>query len=150
MRSKEFNDQLYKRLMAIPPIPCPVTPEWLSLAVESGMVAKSDLVDGQYYQGTCRNAQVAVWRANEPKYRSEPGCFVYMRTKFSSVFPETINHPEDDNGFNLFIPVGIVEPLDSERITSTKPEHNSFCSKQLGPIEECPVCKIKEPSEDPD
>jgi hypothetical protein len=30
-----------------------------------------------------------------------------MRTKFQNVFEDTCNHFEDDDGFALFVPIGI-------------------------------------------
>ena len=75
----------------------PVKPEELEAAYAQGMIRKSELKDGVSYKGRCRNASVAVWNA-------EKGRFTYQRTKFGSTFPEDINHPEDDNGFDLFTP----------------------------------------------
>ena len=72
----------------------------LDSALNAGMVAKKDLVDGHTYQGYCRNATQAVWNAQKQ-------VFVYTRTKFGSSFEETINHPEDDNGFDIFVPIVI-------------------------------------------
>lgn len=63
----------------------------------SKSIAKKDLVDGAYYKGDCRNADVARWNA-------KVGCFFYTRYKFGSTFTEDINHPEDDDGFDLFWP----------------------------------------------
>ena len=60
-------------------------------------VRKSDLVDGSYYFGVCRNSSCAQWSAAKD-------CFVYLRTKFNAKFEEEINHPEDDDGFDLFVP----------------------------------------------
>jgi len=62
------------------------------------MIAKKDLLDLGYYAGSCRNASVAQWLAD----RNE---FVYIRLKFGCSFFETIRHPEDDDGYDLFIPV---------------------------------------------
>jgi hypothetical protein len=59
-------------------------------------------VDGAYYHGICRNARVA-------RYVAVTNRFVYMREKFNSVFPEGIGHAENDNGFDLFRPYGILE-----------------------------------------
>lgn len=79
-------------------IPKPVTEEWVKESCAKGMIPKSDLVDGAYYIGCCRNAYLAVWIAEEEK-------FYYLRRKFSHIFSESINHPEDDNSFDLFIPI---------------------------------------------
>lgn len=72
----------------------------LNKAEEAGMVAKRNLVDGQVYLGHCRNSSKATWSA-------EKVCFVYDRTKFGSTFTEVIKHPEDDIGFDIFVPVAV-------------------------------------------
>lgn len=60
------------------------------------MIEKKDLEDGEWYVGKCRNAHVACWHGD---------CFVHLRTKFGATFAEEINHPEDDDGFDCFIPI---------------------------------------------
>jgi hypothetical protein len=60
------------------------------------IIPKSELVDGAYYAGHCRNASVARWDARTQQ-------FYYIRHKFGDTFVEGINHPEDDDGFDLFI-----------------------------------------------
>ena len=73
---------------------------------------RTPFVDGAYYYGLCRNARVA-------RYVAASDRFVYMREKFGSVFPEGIGHTENDNGFDLFQPYGVLEnppfeiPVDS-------------------------------------
>ena len=57
------------------------------------MIPKKDLVVGQYYIGRCRNARIARWDGK---------VFWYIRVKFGDTFAEKINHPEDDNGYDLF------------------------------------------------
>jgi hypothetical protein len=61
------------------------------------MIAKKDLVDGKTYKGKCRNADKAKWDAKRQ-------CFVYMRTKFGDTYEDTCKHPEDDDGYDLFVP----------------------------------------------
>lgn len=58
-------------------------------------IAKDELIVGQKYLGLCRNSNVAVWNGK---------CFEYERYKFGSTFIESINHFEDDNGYDVFIP----------------------------------------------
>lgn len=65
-------------------------------------VPKSELKHGLYYAGECRNAGVARW--DETKQ-----VFVYWRYKFGSEYLETINHFEDDNGFDLFYPETVTD-----------------------------------------
>jgi len=62
-----------------------------------GAISKSDLKDGQTYVGSCRNSKTARWSEKD-------NCFYYVRKKFDKFFMEKINHPEDDDGFDLFIP----------------------------------------------
>jgi len=72
-------------------------------------VQKQNLVDGAYYEGRCRNAELARWFAKENR-------FTYWREKFGATFLEDINHPADDNGFDLFYPKAKVdEPTDEKK-----------------------------------
>lgn len=74
--------------------------EDLQQAIEDGMLAKDKLVSGHGYQGYCRNATLAFWNGND---------FMYLRQKFGQLFPEHIPHPEDDNGYDIFVPMKEVE-----------------------------------------
>lgn len=66
--------------------------------VEHEIVAKSGLIDGAYYEGTCRNASIARWDASRNK-------FVYTRYKFGLSFEDEIEHPEDEiDRYDVFIP----------------------------------------------
>lgn len=87
----------------------PATREELDLNIEAGMIPMNQMEDGAYYLGWCRNAVVAMWDAGE-------GCFVHWRTKFTSVFTEKINHPEDDDGYDVFTPLKKITPTDEELI----------------------------------
>ena len=59
------------------------------------MIPKSELITGQYYKGRCRNALLARWNGER---------FIYIRSKFGYEYPEAINHEEDFNGYDCFIP----------------------------------------------
>lgn len=59
-------------------------------------ITKANLIVGAYYRGRCRNAELARWDGAK---------FHHWRTKFGNRFIETINHPEDDNGFDCFTPI---------------------------------------------
>lgn len=106
-------------------IPKEITPEVMKELISKGMIPKSELEDQAYYIGDCRNAIVSRWDAKAHK-------FTYMRSKFDNTFPENINHPEDDNGFDLFTPFKKVEPNEDEIIQKdtrtflfrTKPKSN--------------------------
>jgi hypothetical protein len=58
-------------------------------------IPKSELVVGETYKGVCRNAEEAVWKGD---------VFEYMRYKFGTTYPEEINHYEDDDGYDVFVP----------------------------------------------
>ena len=60
-----------------------------------GAIPKSELKIGSKYKGYCRNAHEAVWSGNK---------FEYQRYKFGETFLEKINHFEEDNGCDLFVP----------------------------------------------
>lgn len=63
--------------------------------IRMGAIPKSELKVGDRYKGYCRNASEAVWLGDK---------FEYIRYKFGDTFKETINHFEDDNGYDLFVP----------------------------------------------
>jgi len=75
-------------------------PEDIEQAVRDGMIAKNNLVVGKEYEGYCRNSEVARWTGTG---------FSYMRYKFGGLFPEEQPHPEDDQGFDIFVPVKEVD-----------------------------------------
>lgn len=125
--SREFADQMLMAALQVIPKSVPL-PEGWEKTVSPFIMLKKDLKDGIYYYGYCRNARVARWDAEgecrfyDPKFGKdvvlkERGRFVYIRTKFGCQFPESINHPENDNGFDFFIPVCVIEPTENERVS---------------------------------
>jgi len=91
----------------IPRLPKPITKEIYEDLFKRGVIRKKDLVIGKYYYGNCRNASVAKWDGKE---------FKYMRFKFGDYFIDTINHLEDDDGYDLFVPLKETEPREEEII----------------------------------
>lgn len=71
--------------------------------VRCGAIPKKDLEVGKTYKGSCRNASEAVWNGK---------VFIYERYKFGATYPEKINHFEDDDGCDLFVPIAL-KNLDS-------------------------------------
>ena len=63
-------------------------------------IPKSELRNGITYRGECRNASEAIWDVDK---------FVYIRHKFGSSYPEEINHYEDDDGYDVFVPIEIIK-----------------------------------------
>ena len=64
--------------------------------IRCGAIPKKDLIVGKTYIGDCRNSSEAIWNGDK---------FFYKRNKFGIIFEDTINHFEDDNGFDLFVPI---------------------------------------------
>ncbi len=91
----------------VPPIPCfnedkvARAKEYMEFIqnkmIELGAIPKDRLVVRHTYLGECRNATKAIWKEN--------GKFEYMRTKFGYTYPEEINHFQDDDGYDLFVPI---------------------------------------------
>lgn len=102
-----YHAKLIKFLKEAQPYQAQTTPEHLAKLIAAGMIEKKNLEPGKYYYGTCRNASVSKWNGI---------VFTYIRHKFGSSFPEDINHPEDDNGYDLFYPVSECEPEEGEKI----------------------------------
>lgn len=61
---------------------------------------KEQLEAGVYYYGKCRNATVARWDGEK---------FHHWRTKFNRRFIETIKHPDDEQCFDVFYPISVVD-----------------------------------------
>jgi len=59
-------------------------------------IPKSELITGVIYDGYCRNTNRATWDGEE---------FHYKRHKFGTTFDDTINHYEDDEGYDVFVPI---------------------------------------------
>ena len=64
--------------------------------IRCGAIPKDKLVKGKTYFGSCRNADTAVWLGDK---------FEYIRHKFGDSYPEKINHFEDDDHSDLFVPI---------------------------------------------
>lgn len=70
--------------------------------IRCGAIPKEKLVVGKCYKGSCRNASKAVWDGDK---------FTYKRTKFGYTYNEDINHFQDDDGFDLFVPLKEINVL---------------------------------------
>ena len=68
--------------------------------IRCGAIPKRNLIIGRTYVGDCRNAQEGVWDGQK---------FVIKRYKFGDIFDDTVDHFEDDRGYDVFIPIGIKE-----------------------------------------
>lgn len=64
--------------------------------IRCGAISKKDLKVGTIYLGKCRNSHKAKWTGTE---------FVYDRCKFGMWYEDSVNHFEDDNGYDVFVPI---------------------------------------------
>ena len=84
----------------VPMLPQVDKEEWESFYVphllRCGAIPKDQLEVGATYLGECRNADEAVWNGEK---------FIYQRHKFGYTYDETINHFQDDDGYDLFVPI---------------------------------------------
>lgn len=100
----EENKTPFVHSYDVPMLPVVDPKEWkefyVPILIERGAIPKDKLTIGKKYYGECRNANVAIWLGNE---------FEYQRYKFGYTFPEKINHFEDDNGYDLFVPIRELE-----------------------------------------
>ena len=62
-------------------------------------IPKNTLVKDKEYIGNCRNSNKAVWKGDY---------FEYQRYKFGNYYTDKINHYEDDDGYDVFVPVEVV------------------------------------------
>lgn len=65
-----------------------------------GVIPKRELVKDTYYAGSCRNTSMAMWDGER---------FLYKRHKMGTTFTDVISCIEDDDGYDLFVPVEAVK-----------------------------------------
>lgn len=68
--------------------------------IKHGAIPLDNLEVGKTYIGCCRNASEAVWLGDK---------FEYQRYKFGFTFPEKINHFQNDDGYDVFVPIKVKE-----------------------------------------
>lgn len=64
--------------------------------IRCGAIPKNELIVGDTYVGSCRNASKAIWDGNK---------FTYKRYKFGSYYDDEVNHFQDDDGYDVFVPI---------------------------------------------
>ena len=98
------NLKPFKTVDNIPELPIVSKDEWdnfyVPILIRCGAIPKDKLIPGRQYKGACRNAEIATWTGTK---------FLYERTKFNYTYNEIINHFQDDDGSDLFVPLEIVE-----------------------------------------
>jgi hypothetical protein len=68
--------------------------------IKHGAIPLNKLEVGKTYVGFCRNAGEAVWKGDK---------FVYKRYKWGNTYNEEINHFQNDDGYDVFVPVKVKE-----------------------------------------
>lgn len=68
--------------------------------IRCGAIPKDKLIKGKIYLGSCRNATKALWNGEK---------FEYKRYKFGAYYMDSVNHFQDDDGYDLFVPIKEVE-----------------------------------------
>lgn len=107
------------------------TQEIIPNLIRCGAIPKSQLIEGKTYIGSCRNTSKAVWNGS---------CFEYDRYKFGTTYLDHINHFEDDDGYDLFV------PIQEEYSTTWElcPEcENEVELENIFKVQYCPVCGKK-------
>lgn len=64
--------------------------------IRCGAIPKNKLEINAEYDGVCRNSSIAKWNGT---------VFEYNRYKWGTRYIDTINHFEDDDGHDLFVPI---------------------------------------------
>jgi hypothetical protein len=107
-RKRWDNLKTFKTPQDVPEIPRVGEKEYLEYyipkLIEAGAIPKNDLEDGGFYLGDHRRAKIGKWNAKE-------NVFEHWRYKFGFRL-DTCNHFEDDNGFALFVPIGLATQED--------------------------------------
>ena len=100
----ELLNKTFTCIDDVPEFPGNLTPEEYNKLIElyyrAGAIPKSKLKPGGWYLGQCRNTNVAQWWPKDG--------FCYIRYKLGGAFVDTINHFEDDDGYDLFIPIKLL------------------------------------------
>lgn len=107
---KEKLERLHKELWEnlkpfntvddVPSLPVVNKEQWenyyVPKLIQAGAIPKDKLIVGKEYIGNCRNTDVATWNGKQ---------FEYQRYKFGTHYTDKINHFQDDNGYDLFVPI---------------------------------------------
>lgn len=101
MGLKEFD-----KLSDIPEFPRYANASEYKLLIEefinAGAIPRKDLIIGEWYTGQSRSTGIAQWVGNK---------FQFIRNKLGGSYIDTINHFEDDNDHDLFIPFKLIETI---------------------------------------
>lgn len=95
-------------------VPKPIPEGWLAEQYEKErLIPVSRLVTCAFYEGSCRNASVAVWDGILK-------VFTYVRHKFGQPYLEEISTVEQDTGYDLFLPHYEIKDHTDPRVVELK------------------------------
>lgn len=87
-------------------VPQNYSKEWYNLCVKNkAFIPKEELIKGNFYEGSCRNASWAQWTGEK---------WAYIRHKWGTEFIDHVEAIEDDVGFDVFIPWKAYTPSEAE------------------------------------
>lgn len=99
-RERWENLQPFQEPDDIPELPQVSKEEWekfyVPILLKCGAIPKEELEIDAEYIGSCRNSDTAIWKGNH---------FEYKRYKLGCYFNDKINHFQDDDGYDLFVPI---------------------------------------------
>jgi hypothetical protein len=95
-----IEGKVFENIEDIPPIPKVDENDYNDIIIPNiirrGGIPKDFLVVGEEYWGSCRNSDIAKWTGEK---------FVYQRCKFGYRYEDEVNHFQDDDGYDLFLPI---------------------------------------------
>ena len=102
---KQYTElQPFKDIDDIPEIPITDKETYDSVIIPNlircGAIPKDKLIIGETYVGACRNSDEATWNGKT---------FNYKRYKLGTWRDEEINHFQDDDGYDVFVPIVLIQ-----------------------------------------
>ena len=94
------NLQPFRCVDDIPDIPVVDKDTYNNIIVKNlircGAIPIDKLEKGSTYEGACRNSSEATWNGED---------FYYTRHKIGGAYIDHVNHFQNDDGFDLFVPI---------------------------------------------
>ena len=81
---------------------------------EYAIMPLEEMVTGRVYKGSCRNAEYAYWTGEH---------FLHIRYKFNMDYIEEIDHAENEEYHDVFLPFEEVNPCRHEELISRAKDH---------------------------
>lgn len=105
-----FNSYRYRAQQIYNSLSTPAKVEQIREAEKQGMIPKEKLVNDRYYLGESEEAEIARWDG-------ERQLFWFLKHRIADVTLESVEHPEDDKGMDVFVPVLEIMPEAADTIS---------------------------------